>query len=102
MLASFHDQVGPLTISTAKIWAKMGFYSTSLDLLEDRFEQSLLIPQTEMRQTSYSFRDFLVSALMEMKQKASRVLLARTFDMIMGSNVEDMILEKQEISLQMY
>lgn len=102
VFASFHDQVGPLTISTAKIWAKMGFYSTSLDLLEDRFEQSLLIPQTEMRQTSYSFRDFLVSALMEMKQKASRVLLARTFDMIMGSNVEDMILEKQDISLQMY
>lgn len=93
---------GHLTIKTAKVIAKMGFYSISLDILQDRFEQSLLSPQTGLRQASFSFCDFFVSALMEIRQKSSRVNLARTFDMRIGSNVSDMVLEKQQVTLQTY
>lgn len=39
---------------------------------------------------------------MEMKQKASRVILAQTFDMKMGSNLSEMVLEKERGSLQTY
>lgn len=39
---------------------------------------------------------------MEMRQKTSRVILARTFDIKMGSNVSEMVLKKERGSLQTY
>lgn len=102
MQRAFNEMFGPLTIATAKIMAKLGFYDISFDILEELFEQSLLIPQTGLRQTSLSFFDLFISALMEMKQKASRVILAQTFDMKMGSNLSEMVLEKERGSLQTY
>lgn len=100
--AALNELFGHLTINTAKIMAKMGFYSISLDILQERFEQSLLSPQIGLRQASISFCDFFVSALMEIRQKSSRINLARTFDMRIGSNVSDMILEKQKVTMQTY
>lgn len=100
--AGLDELFGHLTIKTAKIIAKMGFYNISLDILQDRFEQTLLGLQTGLRQASFSFCDFFVSALMEIRQKSSRVNLARNFDMRIGTNVSGMVLEKQQVTLQTY
>lgn len=100
--AALDELFGHLTIKTAKVIAKMGYYSISLDILQDRFEQSLLSPQTGLRQVSFSFCDVFMSSLMEIRQKSSRVNLARTFDMRIGSNVSDMVLPKQQVTLQTY
>lgn len=54
----FNESFGPLTIATAKIMAKMGFYGVSIQILENRFEQSLLTPQSLLRQSSFNFCDF--------------------------------------------
>lgn len=100
--ATLNELLGHLTIKTAKVMAKMGFYNISLDILQDRFEQSLLGLQTGLRQASFSFCDFFMSALMEIRQKSSRVNLARTFDMRIGSNVSGMVLQKHKVTLQTY
>lgn len=99
-IEAFYDFCGPLTIATAKVLAKMGFYDSSLDILQDRFEQSLLIPEIGLRQTSLSFLDLFLSALTEIKQKASRVILSRMYDIRMGSNVTKTILKKKGTCLQ--
>lgn len=99
----FNNIFGPLTLATAKIMAKMGFYDVSLDILEQRFEQSLLIPDTKQtKHQSVNFSDLFWSAVMEMKQKASRVLLARLYDTKMGSNISEKILKKKIFCLQTY
>lgn len=100
--ATLNELFGHLTIKTAKVIAKMGFYNISLDILQDRFEQSLLGLQTGLRQASFSFCDFFMSALMEIRQKSSRVNLARTFDMRIGSNISGMVLQKRKVTLQTY
>lgn len=100
--AGLDELFGHLTIKTAKVIAKMGFYNISLDILQDRFEQTLLGLQRGLRQASFSFCDFFVSALMEIRQKSSRVNLARTFDMRIGTNISAMVLEKQQVTLQTY
>lgn len=99
----FYNIFGPLTLATAKIMAKMGFYDVSLDILEQRFEQSLLIPDTKRtRHQSVNFSDLVWSAIMEMRQKASRVLVARLYDTKMGSNISEMILKKTTFCLQTF
>lgn len=98
----FDELFGPVSVATAKIMAKMGFYGVSIQILENRFEQSLLTPQSLLRQTSLNFCDFFMSALMEIKQMASRVILARIFDLNTGSNISDLVFEKGKASLQAY
>lgn len=98
----FDESFGPLTIATAKTMAKMGFYGASIQILENRFEQSLLTPQSLLRQSSFNFSDFFMSALMEIKQQSSRVNLARIFDLKMGSNISDLVIETGRGSLQAY
>lgn len=99
-IEAFYDFCGPLTIATAKVFAKMGCYDSSLDILQERFEQSLLIPEIGLRQTSLNFLDLFLSALTEIKQKASRVILSRMYDARMGSNVTKTILKKKGTCLQ--
>lgn len=93
----------PLSIATAKTMAKIGFYDVSLNILTDQFEQSLLAPKTERGQMSITFSEFVWSALTKMKQKASRIILARLFDIQIGSNVLDFATQKErDNSLQIY
>lgn len=100
---TFYNCFLPLAIATSKTIAKIGFYDVSLDILKEQFEQSLLVPETGLRQTTIDFSDFFWSALSKMKQKASRVLLARLFDIQTGSNVLDFVkLKERDTSLQMY
>lgn len=90
----------PLTIATAKMMAKIGYYGVSLDILEQRYEQSLLLSDTDLTQTSVSFSDLFRLAIVEIRQKASRVLLSRSYRLRMGSNVPEMSPEEKECTLQ--
>lgn len=96
----FYNLFGPLTIAAAKTFAKMGFYDVSLEILKERYEQTLLIPDVGMRQTSVCFSDVFMSALLEIKQKPSRVILSMLFDQEMGSNVSDAVFKKKTFNLQ--
>lgn len=99
---AFNNCFLPLTIATAKTMAKIGFYDVSLDILTAQFEQSLLMPDTGQRHISITFSEFFWSASTKMKQKASRVLLARLFDIKMGSNLMNFVkLKEKDNSLQM-
>lgn len=62
---TFYNLFGPLAIAAAKMFAKMGFYEVSLDILKERYEQTLLIPEVGLRQRSVNFSDLFMSALME-------------------------------------
>ena len=100
---SFHEAFNeiflPLVKSTAKILAKMGYYSTSYDIVEEAFEQSLMLPVNELRQTNESFHDFFVRALIEIKQRSSRMRLAEIYDKRTGSKLSD-AMKKPVLSLQ--
>ena len=99
-MKEFYDLCGPLTIRTARVLAKMGFYDSSLNVLQERFEKSLLIPELGLRQTSLNFLDLFLSALAEIKQRASRVILSRMYDVRIGSNVTQTILENKGTCLK--
>lgn len=44
MSEAFCDLLLPQSIATAKVMARMGFYEALFDILEDAFEQSLMVP----------------------------------------------------------
>lgn len=98
----FYNLFGPLTIAAAKMFAKMGFYDVSLEILKERYEQTLLIPEVGMRQISVCFSDLFMSALLEIKQKPSRVILSMLFDQEMGSNVSDAVCKTKTFNLQTF
>lgn len=90
----------PLTIATVKMMAKIGYNGVSLDILEQRYEQSLLLSETDLTQTAVSFSDLFRLALVEIRQKSSRVLLSRSHHLRMGSNVPEMSPEEKVFTLQ--
>lgn len=90
----------PLTIATVKMMAKIGYYGVSLDILEQRYEQSLLLSETDLTRTAVSFSDLFKLALVEIRQKSSRVLLSRSHRLRMGSNVPEMSPEEKVFTLQ--
>jgi hypothetical protein len=90
----------PLSLATAKFLSRKGHYNAAYKLIKDIFEQGLLTPQTGPRQESVSHQDFFISALLQMRQKSSRTILANMFDKEFGTNVLDNFWRENQNSLQ--
>lgn len=100
MRVAFCDLLLPYSISTAKVMAKMGFYETAFDILEDAFEQSLLVSHTEVKHANSNFPDFFMSAIRNIKQKSSKIILSRILQTQMGTNISVMNGNTEEDCLQ--
>lgn len=96
---AFHGLFLPLTMAMAKRMAKIGFYQASYDMLEEAFEQSLLIPREGLKQMSVSFHHLFEKTVKEMKQRSSRILLSEIFDLRTGSNIST-VFKKPLLPLQ--
>lgn len=100
MSEAFCDLLLPQSIATAKVMARMGFYEASFDILEDAFEQSLMVPPKKIRHDNLNFPDFFMSAIQTMKQMSSRIILASIFDTKMGTDILGMICKTKKDCLQ--
>jgi hypothetical protein len=92
----------PLSIATAKFLSRKGHYEAAYKLIKDIFEQGLLTPQTGPRQESVSHQDFFISALLQMRQKSSRTILANMLDKEFGTKILDTFWKENQISLQRF
>lgn len=100
MSEAFCDLLLPQSIATAKVMARMGFYEASFDILEDAFEQSLMVPPKKIRHDNLNFPAFFMSAIQTMKQMSSRIILASIFDTKMGTDILGMICKTKKDCLQ--
>lgn len=92
----------PLTVATAKIMARKGFYSVSFSILKRGLEQRMLLPDTNKKHASLSLCNLFESVLVEIKQNSSRVILASIYDENMGKDVSESIIKKNGFALQTF
>ncbi|XP_048741504.2 uncharacterized protein LOC125655301 isoform X1 [Ostrea edulis] len=98
----YNNTFVPLSLATTKFLSRKGHYDAAFKLIKDIFEQGILTPTTEMRQTSISYQDFFVSALLQLRQKSSRTILANMYDKAFGTKLLDMFWKETDFSLQKF
>ncbi|XP_061179355.1 uncharacterized protein LOC133187979 [Saccostrea echinata] len=89
----------PGSFRVAKVLSKNGFYTTAYYLLNDMHRQTQLIPEIVSKHTLPNLHDFFCSAIDQMRQKSSRVILARMYDKDFGTCMADSYLKITELSL---
>ncbi|XP_062578053.1 uncharacterized protein LOC134239939 [Saccostrea cucullata] len=90
--------VVPCTYRTAKFLAKLGFYVPTCELLKEMHIQTQLITEYRL-QNSLNLQDFFRNALHKMKQRSSRVILAKLFDARFGTNMANLFFKEKDFSL---
>ncbi|XP_061179354.1 uncharacterized protein LOC133187978 [Saccostrea echinata] len=76
----FINAFTPGTLCSIKVMTRLGFYDTAFQLLQYVHEQMLLIPMPTECYEIPSFLEFFHMALKSLRQKSSRIILAKYFD----------------------
>lgn len=82
-----------LTYRTTRFLSRLGYYQTTYELLEAMHELTKF-------SSGKSFLDFLNGALQQMKQRSSRVILAKLYDERFGTKIVDLFLNASKESLE--
>lgn len=86
----------PLTYRTARFLSKLGYYQTTYELLESIHK---LTTFSSGNREQGSFFDFFNGALQLMKQRSSRVILAKLYDERFGTKMVNLYLHDSEQNL---
>ncbi|XP_062596832.1 uncharacterized protein LOC134258320 [Saccostrea cucullata] len=80
LASSLMNAFTPGTLRSIKVMTRLGFYSTAFQLLQYVHEQLLLVAMPMDSYDMPSFLEFFQIALKSLRQKSSRIILAKHFD----------------------
>ncbi|XP_048758615.2 uncharacterized protein LOC125668458 isoform X2 [Ostrea edulis] len=91
LVQDYREYFVPGTIRTVKFLARRGLYDAAFTLLRDTFETGFCSSRDEF----CSLAEFFCSALGELRQKTSRIILAKMFENECGINLLNSIMRKE-------
>ena len=94
---NFINRVLPMTYQAAKFFTRIGFYQSTLSLLDSVHELSKFACGQELPKNFY---EFLEVVLKHMKQRSTRIILAKMHDERFGTKMSCSFLENSDKTLE--
>ncbi|XP_062596773.1 uncharacterized protein LOC134258254 [Saccostrea cucullata] len=93
LMTVFMNAFTPGTVCSVKVMTRLGCYGTALQLLRYTHEQMLLMPMPTDCYEMPSFLEFFHMALKSLRQKSSRIILAKLFDILFKTDISQEIID---------
>ncbi|XP_062609101.1 uncharacterized protein LOC134270865 [Saccostrea cucullata] len=93
ILSTYHDVFIPGTIKTVKFLTRQGYYKAAYFLLLNTYVSRLCFTLTDTSDFNCNFTEFFCRALHEIRQEASRTILAKKFENEHGVKILDSVMK---------
>lgn len=91
----FTEAFMPGTVGSMKVYTRLGFYNSALDIFRNLYEQMLFLRMSDGGCEIPSCLDIFEKILESFHQRSTRIILARLFDKKFAANILNKIVDKR-------
>lgn len=91
----FTEAFMPGTVGSMKVYTRLGFYNSALDIFRNLYEQMLFLRMSDGGCEIPSCLDIFEKILESFHQRSTRIILARLFDKKFAANILSKIVDKR-------
>lgn len=91
----FTEAFMPGTVGSMKVYTRLGFYNSALDIFRNLYEQMLFLRMSDGGCEIPSCVDIFEKILESFHQRSTRIILARLFDKKFAANILSKIVDKR-------